>query len=182
MGSEAALLARARRAYEWGRVRRALPHVLLVVPMSALSLVACRQYAATSVVSSLLALALLACLWRGQHLGRGARTGLAAGLAPLVMPLAVQATSHICSGGVCLLFPTTCVAGGVICGVAVWLIAARTAGAEVARGGFVLAALSVAALTGSLGCLMAGASGVLGMALGMTGGVTPLVWSAARRV
>jgi hypothetical protein len=184
MSSEAVLLARARRAYEWGRVRAALPRLLFVAPLTVLSLVACGRYAATGAVSVALALILLACLWQGRQAGRGARAGLLAGLGPLWLPLGVPVSAHACTESSCLLFPLACVAGGILGGLVVWRLGARASCGGVCDAScasYALAALSVAALTGSLGCLVAGLAGVLGMILGMAGGALPLAWHALRR-
>ena len=184
MSSEAVLLARARRAYEWGRVRAALPRLLVVAPLTVLSLVACGRYAATGAASMALALVLLACLWQGRHAGRGARAGLLAGMGPLLLPLGVPATAHVCTEPSCLLFPLACVAGGILGGLVVWMLGASAscgAACDASCPSYALAALSVAALTGSLGCLVAGLGGVLGMMLGMAGGALPLAWHTLRR-
>jgi hypothetical protein len=175
---DAVLVGRARRAYEWGRVRTALRTAAVVAPMVALSLVVCRQYAATAACGSALAAAVLAAAWRGQQLARGMRAGLVAGLVPLLLPLGT--CLHLCAGGVCLLAPAVCVGAGIAGGVAIGVLARRRADADAHPARYLLPALIVAALTGSLGCVIAGASGVLGMALGMGIGAAPILWWRAR--
>ena len=173
---EPALTARARRAYEWGRVRAAFPMVLIVVPMAGLSWLACRQYAVTGTCGVLLAVVLLLSLWRGQQFARGARMGLLAGLGPFLLPMVTAATGHLCWEDRCLLFPTACIAGGLVAGLAVW-IAQRHSETSAA---FLVPALAVAALAGSMGCVVAGALGVAGMAGGMAVGTLPLLAARAR--
>jgi len=73
----------------------------------------------------------------------------------------------------CLL---ACVVGGCGMGAAVAILARRQ---EQGAGEFLAAGAVVAALTASLGCTLAGAGGVLGMALGTVLAGTP-VWLAAR--
>jgi hypothetical protein len=170
---EAVLLGRARRAYEVGRLRASLPTVALVGPMVGLSILLCGRYAASACSGVALAAVLAAAAWRGQQFARGARAGLVAGLGPLLLPLALSL--HMCAGGVCLLAPTICIAGGLVGGAAVGVRARGRADA-----GYLALALSVAALTGSMGCLIAGASGVLGMAAGMAAGAAPALWWRAR--
>src|SRR5438128_1875150 len=116
---EALLADHARRAYEWGRFRAALPTAGLVIPMATVSMWACGGYAAPAVCGSALALLITASLWRGEEFGRGVRAGLWGGLAPLLLPVAVGASGHTCQGGVCLLMPLVCVGGRVLGGLAV---------------------------------------------------------------
>jgi hypothetical protein len=177
-GPELALEARARRAYERGRVRAALPTAALAVPMTVLSLLLCGREAATLVCGTLLAAALVGALWRGQEVSRGARVGLLAGAGPFALPLALQCTTHACVGGTCLLFPGVCIAGGILAGLAVAAPALRRVPAP-ASWGYVLPALVVAGLAGSLGCVMAGTVGVVGMAGGMALGTAPLLLRAS---
>src|SRR5260221_1170089 len=110
---EAVLLGRARRAYEVGRLRASLPTVALVAPMVGLSILLCGRYAASACSGVALAAVLAAAAWRGQQFARGARAGLVAGLGPLLLPLAL--CLHLCAGGVCLLAPSICVAGRLLC-------------------------------------------------------------------
>jgi hypothetical protein len=176
-GPEAALAARALRAYEWGRLRAALPAAVVAVPMIALSFAVCRQYAASSAGGAALVAVLLAAAWRGQDFGRGARAGLVAGLGPLLLPLAT--CFHLCAGGTCLLAPTTCVVAGAVGGVVVTSLA-RRGGAPGPSRRYLAASLAVAALAGSLGCVIAGLGGVLGMALGLAAGSAPVAWRPSR--
>jgi hypothetical protein len=176
---DAVLVARARRAYERGRLRAALPSVAAIAPMVALSLVVCRQYAATAACGVALGAIVLAAGWRGQEVARGARAGLLAGLGPLLLPLVT--CLHLCAGGVCVFVPASCVVAGIAGGVAVGVLARRRAPADAPSGRYLVPALGVAALTGSLGCVIAGTSGVVGMAVGMgLGAAPPILWRRAR--
>jgi hypothetical protein len=171
---EAVLQARARSAYERGRLRAALPLTATSVPMVALALLATGRLAATLAGGALLAALLAAASWRGQDFARGARTGLLAGLGPYLLPLATRCTAHLCVDGVCLLYPAVCISGGVLAGLAVVFLA-RRAVPRAPSAAYVGAALAVAGLAGSLGCVMAGAVGVFGMAGGLAVGATPLL-------
>jgi hypothetical protein len=169
--ADAILLARTRRAYELGRVGHGLRVATTVIPMAALSLVACQRPAATMAASLALAAVVTATSWRGQDLARGARLGLLAGLPALLLPVLVGATGHLCGENFCLLYPAACIAGGVVGGAAIgWR--GRKAGLPV--GAFVVAGV-VAGLTGLLGCLVAGVAGLLGLLAGLAGGVTPVL-------
>ena len=168
---DAILAGRARRAYEGGRVRLGLRGAAAVVPMAVLSLVACGRPTATLAGALALTAVVFSAVWRGQDMARGARLGLAAGLPPLLLPVLVEATGHVCAPQLCILFPAACITGGLIGGVALGL-RGRKAGLSV--GAFAVAGL-VAGLTGSLGCLVAGAAGLLGLLFGLASGVTPVL-------
>lgn len=171
---ESVLAERARSAFERGRLRAALPTVALVAPMVALSIVVCGRDVASLSCGALLAAALLAALWRGEELARGARAGLAAGAGALLLPMAT--CFHLCAGGVCLMAPSVCVAAGMLGGAAIGRLARRRAAVEPRTGAYVGAALLIAALAGSLGCVIAGVGGVLGMSAGMAAAIGPVLW------
>jgi hypothetical protein len=170
---QAALISRARRAYETGRVAAALPTTALVAPMAALSFFCCGRREATACLATALALLVTALLWRGRDLGRSVRAGLAAGAAPLLLPLLAMPLGHVCPREACLVFPVACVVGGVVAGV-VLAASWRRAGTP-RRTRALVAGFAVAALAGSLGCLIAGALGVLGMAAGLALGGAPVL-------
>jgi hypothetical protein len=171
---ESVLAARARRAYEAGRLRAALPAIALAVPMVGLSVVLCDRPSASAACGLALVAVLLAAAWRGRPYARGARAGLVAGLGPLLLPMAT--CFHLCAGGVCLLAPTACVLAGLAGGVAIGVHARHRVPTGPDAGGYLLAALTVAALVGSLGCVIAGASGVVGMVVGLALGTAPVLW------
>jgi hypothetical protein len=175
---EAALSARARRAYEMGRLRAALPTVALTVPMVGLSLALCDRPAATAGCGAALIAVLLTAAWRGQPYARGARAGLVAGLGPLLLPMAT--CFHLCAGGVCLLAPTACIVAALAGGAALGLYARHRVPTGAGARGYLLAAVGVAALVGSLGCVIAGLSGVVGMLAGLAVGTMPVLWWPAR--
>jgi hypothetical protein len=170
--TESRLVRRARRAYEWGRLRQALGTAAWVAPMAALSAITCGHPWTTVSVGLVLSLLVTLLLWRGGDLGRGVRPGLLAGLAPLLLPAA--ACGHACIGGVCVLLPAVCVIGGTLCGL---VVAAFTFGTLPRRPLVLSSAFAVAGLVGAMGCLLLGLSGVVGMAAGMALGATPLAFS-----
>ena len=170
------LRRRAARAYERGRAAAALrlvaPVALLLVGVPLLS----GSGPAWSALGGLLAVAGGLASWSGGVAARAARAGLFAGLAPLVAPIAVGAIGHRCTGcGLAAYLPlclAVCVAAGAAAGAILGLLAAR----ESRRARFAAVAVGFAATTGALGCVFAGASGLLGMALGLAlGGAAPLL-------
>jgi hypothetical protein len=163
--SEIALALRARRAYELGRLRQAARALPVVAAMVGCALLGCGRVPTTIALGALLAAAVVALVWWGRAPGRAVRAGLSAGAAPLLVPLVLRPAGQLCVGGVCL--PScalVCVATGLAAGAVVALRAARLVEQRLA---FFAAAAAVAALAGSLGCAVAGASGVLGMAAGL---------------
>jgi len=168
---EGALERRARRAYERGRVWLGLRATAPVVPMAALSLLACGRPAATIADAVLLAGLMILFVWRGEAFAQGARLGLWAGLPPLLMPLVVALAGHVCGSSFCPLYPSTCLAGGVAGGV---LLGWRSWSAGLDRHALMAGGL-VAGLAGTLGCLLAGTGGLIGLGAGLLLGAGPVV-------
>jgi hypothetical protein len=171
------LEARARRAYELGRLRdasRLAPFVLL----ASTAAIACgRPWPLTAA----LALALLALSvglsFAGGAAGRAVVPGLIAGGAALAMPLLIATAGHACFGDSCMsLCLPACVVGGAVAGAAIAKMAARYE--RDAR--FLGSALAVTALMGALGCTISGAAGVGGMLAGVLAAGTPLLVAARR--
>lgn len=165
MGSpEAALRARARRAYELGRLRHAVAVAWPALPLAAVGLAA-RPAPGSVPIALLLVAVALGLAWRGRGAGRAVRLGLAAGIAPIVLPLAMMRLGHFCVDGRCL---SSCLAGCVLGGgLAGLVVGARAAREPTARADFALGAGAVAVLAGTLGCAWAGVPGVLGMIAGV---------------
>ena len=170
--SEIRLEDRARRAYEGGRFGWALRRGLAVPVVASAALVGCEQVAATVACIGLLALAVVGCLWRGGSYAVGVRPGLLAGMAPFALPVAAHATGHACSATLCLFLPTFCIAGGVVGGVVLGAQGHRLVEGPL---GFWISAVVVAALAGSVGCMVAGLAGLTGMALGLVLGAAPVL-------
>jgi len=168
---EAAFLDRARRSYELGRLDRGLRQALLLTPVLFLP-VACCVDPAWNVACGMGLVAVVAfCLWRGLEWGRGVLPGLASGAVPLIVPLAVHATSHACQGGRCLM-SAWCLFAGVGGGLVLGLFAGRL---RSAGGTGLVAAGLVAGLLGSVGCLAYGLVGLAGLSAGMAAGALPIL-------
>jgi len=157
-----------RRSYELAHLRAAVRALgLAAVPLSiAFGLHGLTQ---RTVPFGLLLVAMIMLFsWTGGPWRRGARTGLIAGLPPLVAPLIAfsLAPGHCirCGDGRAWLCVAVCFTTSTIVGTAV----AQRARRDPAPRWFAFAALSVAALTGLLGCGIAGIGGAIGIALGVT--------------
>jgi hypothetical protein len=173
--AEENLTARARRAYESGRLRWALARAAAAVAVAAIALVGCPSPGAPTTCALALGAVVAGCLWRGGAWARGARLGFAAGLAPCWLPAAARA-ARVCNGSVCLAMPTVCLTAGVVAGLLLGWLGLRLAGHGDRR--FWLAAAIAAVLAGATGCLAAGLAGVGGMALGLLAGAAAPVLAA----
>ena len=171
------LEARARRAYELGRFRRAArlaPFVLLAAGAA----VACgRPLPLTALIAGALLPICVGLAFAGGPAGRGVVPGLLAGSAALAMPLLVMTVGHACLGDSCMsLCLPACVAGGAVAGAVIAKLAARHERDARFLGG----ALAVAGLMGALGCTIAGTAGVAGMLAGVRAAGAPLLVAARR--
>ncbi len=156
--------ARAERAYEFGRFRRA---AVLSTPLLSLSILAAcmgtKPIPNVIAGAGILTLALFF-LYRGQALGRAVFPGVVAGLVPLAFALGARSYGHVCMPDRCVsLCIPACALGGVLAGV----IIARTAGSCASRVSFVVGANAIALLVGALGCSCVGYGGVVGLGVGL---------------
>ena len=161
------LKARARRAYERGRIGRSLPVAVAIPPVASLAFVQCVDPRASIVCAVALALLVGGLLYRGLDLGRGARAGLFAGMAPFAFPIVIEASG---SPALCELLPWFCAAGGLCAGL---ILASRRHARVQKVSHYWIAAAIVAGLAGAVGCLIAGAAGLLGLAAGLAIGAAP---------
>jgi hypothetical protein len=175
-GPDTDLSARARRAYEMGRLGAALRRSLLLLPAVGMAFLCCARPGPTVLCGAALVLLVTFCLWRGQDYGRGVGPGLVAGFVPLLLPILVQATGHLCTSGRCLLFPTVCGVGGLLGGITLGFMAPSPRDGHAIP--FVTACL-VAGLAGSVGCLLYGLVGLGVMIAGLLAGTVPTL--AVRR-
>ena len=176
----AELAARARRAYELSRLRRALavgPWVLVFAGVSAL--VTQRAPVSLAVGGALLVVT-VALRWWGRAAGAAVGPGLLAGVIPFALLLVVARASGIhCALEGCLVHcGRWCGAGGLASGL---LLAAYARRRRDDIGSFLLAGGTVAALTGLLGCLVGGVGGALWMALAETVATLPAFALELRR-
>lgn len=164
---------RARASYERGRLVRAATEGTVVAPLIAASVIWGVSAGASLVAGALLAVVVIALRTRGEHFGRAAITGLLAGLVPMLLPLALHRTGWCCVGGMACtsICYTACVAGGVIAGA---VVGARSLGGQQRPLGFMASAALVALLVGSLGCVVSGTAGVLGLAAALAASAVPV--------
>ena len=181
LDADPALAAKLRRAYERGRLKRAVLHAspaLLFVVASSFRLV----HGATSMTALLqggaLYLSAVLGLWLGGGAAAAVRPALLFGLVPFVIVRVAESTGHICTGTECVSWCLpACAIGGTLGGALVGLRAAR----ERDRLAFVLTSATLVFLAGTLACQCAGGSGILGIAAGvLLGSFAPLVLTPSR--
>jgi hypothetical protein len=169
--SEAALALRARRSYEQGRLQAALWRAVPLVPLVAWAVGWCPYPILGLLCGAALVALTVGFGWRGQLWGRAVAPGLAAGLAPLVLPLLMRGASEICVGEMCCsLCLVGCVSGGLVAGL---VIGRRAAALPEERGAFLAAAGALALLAGAPACAFAGVAGLAGLLLGFAAGSAP---------
>jgi hypothetical protein len=165
------LEAVARRRYE---LRRLLAGALGFAPVLSVVAVATtlgRRPLPALALGGLLFAAGVAALWRGEALRKAVLPGVFTGLIPLALALGFNLT-HGCDGEHCtMVCLPACTAGGLVAGLAVSTFLARHRLPWPAWG----AAASLSMLTGAMGCVCVGSSGILGMAGGFALGVAPVV-------
>jgi hypothetical protein len=174
---ESVLAARARRAYELGRLRWALRVAPAVVAAFAAAIACGRPLELCAALGAGALLLAVGLAFAGGEAGRAVGPGLVAGGFALALPLAVRTLGHVCLSDVCMtLCLPSCVAGGAIGGAFLALRAAR----EERGRAFIGGAVAVAGLLGALGCTLAGLSGVAGMLAGVFVAGTPVLYAARR--
>lgn len=167
----------ARRAYELGRIRLGakVGAAALVIGVAAVGLG--RPFGLTATLCGALAVLVGFVAFRGGAGGRAVWPALAAGAGAMFLALAIPTAGCTLFGPQCMRFCFhACIAGGAIVGAALALTARHE---EKDAREFLIAGAAIAALTASIGCSLAGAGGVLGMALGTVVAGTP-IWLAAR--
>jgi hypothetical protein len=164
------LRRRARRTYEVARLRRAFLGAWPVPLAALLGLRLGCSHAHVLALAAPLLLLSMALLWVGKEYGRGVWPGLGAGIAPLVLPGLTLDCAAGCSPGALHWCQVSCIAGGVLAGLAVGWRAARLEAGSLRFG---VVAAGIALLTGAIGCLLGGAVGVVGMVLGFALGAVP---------
>jgi len=175
----ASLQRRARLSYELGRLRAGLRLALLVVPLLAVASLGARGPSDRLLLGGALLSVCLLLGWRGQAYGRAVVPGLLAGLAPLLLPLALRAGGHCCMTGPCwTICMVGCISGGLIAGGALGFLAARQRQQPLV---FLASSGALAILSGTIGCAVVGSAGVVGMVAGALIASLPALWLGRAR-
>jgi len=170
LAEQSLLRGKAKRAYEWGRLRRALSGSVptLLVALMVASLV--HEVSWPLVIGLALYFASVLLLWFGRNPARSVLPGVVYGLLPLTGGVIAKLHGHVCMGlscySTCLLY---CVGGGILAGVLVGRLASRS---DTPLAVFFSAA-ATSLLTGAIGSSCVGAHGIVGMAAGIFLGAVP---------
>jgi hypothetical protein len=135
----------------------------------------CGNPHASAAIGAILATLVTVLVWRGGSAARAVVPSLSGGLAALAIPL--LACPGCAALGIEGALPfASCVLGGVASGAVVVYYASREPEDKVT---FVVAGGAVAALAGSLGCVVVGLGGIAAMAVGLAV-VAPIALRSAR--
>ncbi len=162
----------AKRAYEIGRLRHAAGWSVPTLVLGGAVALMVNDLSVPLVLASVLFLASMGLLWWGRAPGRGVLPGIACGLLPLGGGVIGRLHGHVCLGascyGVCMLL---CVGGGVLAGLVIARIAARSENPLVVF----FSAAATALFTGAMGSSCVGIHGIIGMGMGIGLGVFPMM-------
>lgn len=104
----------------------------------------------------------------GREASRAVIPGLLTGALPLLVGLIACRVPHACGAGLCVSWcAPLCLTAGGLAGLVLGVRAKRAP-----RRASMFVATTIAVLAGSLGCLVVGLGGVVGMVLGMSLGAT----------
>jgi hypothetical protein len=168
-----ALKTRARRAYEWARLRRSALSVSPLILLVAVGAVAGTRPALTAAIGAGLLVWGMVSLWIGSGLQRSLMPGVLAGLAPLSLVACASRYGHACTGASCR---SLCLTASVAGGCAAGLFIGRWVARQAASVPMAAAATGAALLTGSMSCSCLGLRGIgaLTLAFLLT---APLAWA-----
>lgn len=162
--------ARARRAYEWGRLRHATVSAWPALLLASVSVWLCHETSLSAGIGAILFALLTGLVWYGPTTNHAARAGLRAGAIAFAVPVIVYA-SHLAPN---TLSTMLVVNGG--CGIGVGLLlSVESVPLQAKRNVFLGCASVVATLCGMLGCQLFGPMGLAGMAAGVLLSTTSFV-------
>lgn len=165
-----ALQARARSAYEHGRWRLGIQAAWPALVMAGICVALGGRPLATLVLGAILATVIAKATHYGREASRAVIPGLLTGALPLIAGLMACRVPHNCGVGLCVSWcAPLCLTAGGLAGL---VLGVRVKRSPVARRPSLLVATSIAILAGSLGCLVVGLGGVVGMLLGLSVGAT----------
>ena len=172
--TDRAVARRARWMYELGRARWAARTLLLVLPLLVVALWIGRPARLVGGLGGLVAVAGFGLAMLHDRYARAVQTGVLAGIPAFVLPLLIQAMHfHPLRDEM-----DPCVPASFLSGVLAGWVVSRRAAEEQHQRIFWAVAVVTTALTGSLGCSVAGGGGVLGMIAGVVAGSAPVVLRA----
>ncbi len=178
LAEQSLLRGKAKRAYEWGRWRHALGGSIPTLLVGGMVAALVREVSWPLILGLALYLASVLLLWFGRSPGRSVLPGVVYGLLPLTGGVIAKLHGHVCTGlscySTCMLY---CVGGGIVAGVLVGRLAAKSD----SPAAVFMSAAATALLTGAIGSSCVGVHGIVGMAAGIGLGSIPLAFRSAGR-
>jgi hypothetical protein len=170
--SDAHLQARGRWMYEVGRARWASHVLAFVLPLLLLAEVIGRPTVLVVALGAPLSVLAFGLAMVHERYARAVLAGVLAGLPALLVPLSMRCVGVVRVAGAAI---DPCLPASFVSGVLAGVFVSLRALDEKPRLFFWLAAVGVTALTGTLGCIVAGSAGVLGLMAGVVVGTAPVV-------
>src|SRR6266851_2169855 len=172
--TEELLMAQAQRSYELGRLHRTVKDSWAVALVVTVGLLRHSDFLLTAAAVLFIATTLFS--WRGEGWSRSIWPGFAAGAFPLVVPSLAPAKSVCWIAGSCWpVCSLLCPLSGLLAGLALGALASRQ---DMAKLPMLVGSTLVAALTGAIGCALAGAMGIAGMIVAGSLGFVPVYLGA----
>jgi hypothetical protein len=162
---------RARRAYEWGRLRHAAVKAWPVLLLTAISWWLCHEPSLSPAIGASLFALVTGLFWYGRSAALAANAGMKAGMVAFAVPVLAFHSyfAPYCSTLTGMLL----INGGCGLGVGV-LLSIESAPLPIQRNVFLLFAGLVASICGMLGCILFGPMGLAGMAAGVLLATAPV--------
>jgi hypothetical protein len=161
---------RARRAYEWGRLRDGAVKAWPALLLTAVSWWLCHEPGLSLAIGTGLFAMATGLFWYGRIVTQATSAGLKAGMAAFAVLIAAF---HFYCAPDCTLTAMLIINGG--CGLGVGLLLSfESTRLQTQRNVFLLFASIVAALSGMLGCVLFGPIGMAGMAAGVVLSTAPV--------
>ena len=162
---------RARRAYEWGRLKHGAVKAWPALLLTAVSWWLCHEPGLSLAIGTGLFALATGLFWYGRIGAQAASAGLKAGMATFAV--LVAAFHFYCAPNCSTLTALLIINGG--CGLGVGLLLSfESTRMQTQRNVFLLFASVVAALSGMLGCVLFGPIGLAGMAAGVLLSTAPV--------
>lgn len=156
MPADDVMLRKAARAFEKGRVKTALPWVLLFPVLLVVGTLGCSGEGLAVCGSCVITACCMVAAWRGGVWLRSVKGGVQLGLAASVAPMLVMPVCRVTGGAISVVGAIVCTGVGVGLG---WLLARSERGSSLWVTG------AIALMTAVLGCAALGLGALVGLAL-----------------
>ena len=177
--TEGALARRSRWMYELGRARWASRILLVLLPLLVVARLIGRPPFLVLALGGILVVAGFGLSMLHDRYARAVRIGALAGIPAFLLPLLIRSFDLIPLGAIAGTAIDPCVPASFLSGVAAgWIVSRRAVDEDHLLSSWAVA-VATTALTGTLGCSVAGGGGVVGMIAGVVAGAAPVALSLA---